>query len=312
MRGRAEAGTELLETKRTILLAEPAAKGHSWAGRMNQETVTYLTNIVIGVILAVLLTVYWSAHRKTLTIRHWVLSAWILTIADVLFAARPILPYPLGRLLPTLGVTIGHAVMLVAAQETARLRPRPGLAGGLVAVHAAALVAFLFLEQPSHWRMVVNGVVWGGCSIVTAWCLRQGAAHFWESLAAPATVLVVHGLFHGLRVGLAMLFAGLGWTEAAAVLQIVGDLEVSFFMVALFVGLLIAYLRVWHEELMSVQAEVRTLSGLLPMCAWCKKVRDDEGYWEQVEEYFSRRSGLKFTHGVCADCMARETKRALS
>jgi len=83
----------------------------------------------------------------------------------------------------------------------------------------------------------------------------------------------------------------------------VGDLEVSFFMVALFVGLLLAYLQRRHEELMSAQAEVRTLSGLLPMCAWCKKVRDDQGYWEQVEDYFSKRSSVRFTHGVCASCL---------
>jgi hypothetical protein len=54
---------------------------------------------------------------------------------------------------------------------------------------------------------------------------------------------------------------------------------------------------------MHAQAEVQTLSGLLPICAWCKKVRDDDGYWQQLEDYFSRRSGLKFTHGVCVDCL---------
>ena len=45
------------------------------------------------------------------------------------------------------------------------------------------------------------------------------------------------------------------------------------------------------------------VSGLLPMCAWCKKIRDDEGYWEQVEDYFGRRSQIKFTHGVCVECL---------
>ncbi|HYC72047.1 MAG TPA: hypothetical protein VEB66_12615 [Opitutaceae bacterium] len=277
---------------------------------MNQETVTYLTNIVIGGILTALATHYWWQHRATVTIRLWVLAAWILTIADVLFAARPLLPHPLGRLLPTLGVTLGHAVMLIAAQETAARRRQLGLAAALVGLHAAALVGFLAVEQPSHWRMVVNGLIWGGFSVASAWCLRQGGRHFWRSLAAPATVFLIHGAFHGLRVGLAILLPAQGWDRTAAALQIVGDLEVSFFMVALYVGLLIAYLQVWNEELTTARAEVRTLSGLLPMCAWCKKVRDDEGYWEQVEEYFSRRSQIRFTHGVCVDCLKAERKRA--
>lgn len=277
---------------------------------MNQETVTYLTNIVIGAILTALATHYWWHHRSAVTIRHWVLALWILTVADVLFAARPVLPYALGRLLPTLGVTVGHAVMLVAAQETARLRRQVGLAATLVALHAATLVGFLIIDQSSHWRMVTNGLIWGGFSFASAWCLRRGAPQFWRSLAAPATVFLVHGAFHSARVLLAILFDAQGWEPAEAGLQVVGDLEVSFFMVALYVGLLIAYLQVWNEELTSARAEVQTLSGLLPMCAWCKKVRDDEGYWERVEEFFSRRSQIKFTHGVCADCLQEERKRA--
>lgn len=270
---------------------------------MTQETVTYLTNIIIGVILSALATHYWLSHRNTGAIRHWVIAAWVLTLTDMLFAARPLLPQPLGRLLPTLGVTLGHALMLVAAQQTAGLAQRRKVAAAVLVLHAAVLIWFVYQDQPSNWRMVCNGVVWGGFSLASAWCLRQGKRQFWNSFAAPAVVFLAHAVFHGLRVACAILFESLGWTQASTVLQIVGDLEVSFFMVALLVGLLIVHLQLRHQELMSAQAEVQTLSGLLPMCAWCKKVRDDQGYWEQVEDYFARRSQVKFTHGVCTTCL---------
>ena len=71
----------------------------------------------------------------------------------------------------------------------------------------------------------------------------------------------------------------------------------------LFVGILIANLQLRHDELSSAHAEMHTLSGLLPICAWCKKVRDDDGYWQQVEDYFACRSQITFTHGVCAECL---------
>ena len=48
--------------------------------------------------------------------------------------------------------------------------------------------------------------------------------------------------------------------------------------------------------------QVRTLSGMLPICASCKRIRDDKGYWQQVETYFSNHSGASFTHGVCPEC----------
>lgn len=52
-------------------------------------------------------------------------------------------------------------------------------------------------------------------------------------------------------------------------------------------------------------AEVRVLSGLLPICSSCKKIRDDKGYWNQIETYIHEHSGAEFTHGMCPDCMRR-------
>jgi hypothetical protein len=52
-------------------------------------------------------------------------------------------------------------------------------------------------------------------------------------------------------------------------------------------------------------AQVRVLRGLLPMCAWCKKVRDDAGYWNQLEAYIHDHTEAKFSHGICPDCLER-------
>jgi CheY-like chemotaxis protein len=57
------------------------------------------------------------------------------------------------------------------------------------------------------------------------------------------------------------------------------------------------------RELEAALAEVKQLSGLLPICAWCKKVRDDQGYWKQIEVYIRDHSHAEFTHGVCPECM---------
>ncbi len=49
-------------------------------------------------------------------------------------------------------------------------------------------------------------------------------------------------------------------------------------------------------------AQVTTLQGLLPICSHCKKIRDDDGYWQEVEQYISQHSSADFSHGVCPDC----------
>jgi hypothetical protein len=55
-------------------------------------------------------------------------------------------------------------------------------------------------------------------------------------------------------------------------------------------------------ELQKALSEVKTLSGLLPFCASCKKVRDDKGYWRQVETYLHQHTNAKVSHGICPDC----------
>jgi len=80
----------------------------------------------------------------------------------------------------------------------------------------------------------------------------------------------------------------------------------------------------WHEEISSLMNEliatkrdlqqktmelqnaldlVKLLSGYLPICASCKKIRDDKGYWQAVESYISSHSEAKFSHGICPDCV---------
>jgi CheY-like chemotaxis protein len=51
--------------------------------------------------------------------------------------------------------------------------------------------------------------------------------------------------------------------------------------------------------------EIKTLRGLLPMCAWCRKIRDDKGYWQELESYIRQHTDAAFTHGICPDCMKK-------
>jgi ligand-binding sensor domain-containing protein len=57
-----------------------------------------------------------------------------------------------------------------------------------------------------------------------------------------------------------------------------------------------------HQRVQEAIGELKVLSGLLPICAWCKKVRDDGGYWSKIEAYLAARTDAQFTHGICPDC----------
>jgi len=63
-------------------------------------------------------------------------------------------------------------------------------------------------------------------------------------------------------------------------------------------------------ELRDALTKIKTLTGLIPICAWCKKIRDDQGYWKKVETYIREHSNASFTHGICPDCLKKESPEA--
>lgn len=61
------------------------------------------------------------------------------------------------------------------------------------------------------------------------------------------------------------------------------------------------------RELRYALDNIKTLRGLIPICAWCKKIRDDKGYWDKFENYIQLHSHVSFTHGICPDCLEMES-----
>ena len=58
-------------------------------------------------------------------------------------------------------------------------------------------------------------------------------------------------------------------------------------------------------ELRDALGQVKTLTGIIPICAHCKKVRDDQGFWKRVEAYVAEHSDAAFSHGICPDCLEK-------
>ena len=112
------------------------------------------------------------------------------------------------------------------------------------------------------------------------------------------------------------------WSDTGAVVRFRQDprwYETAWFIAAsagLLLGTALAvhrwriqrHLRIERElerRVKAALAEVQQLSGLLPICAWCKKIRDDSGYWSQLEVYVSQHTEAEFTHAICPDCATR-------
>jgi GAF domain-containing protein len=65
-----------------------------------------------------------------------------------------------------------------------------------------------------------------------------------------------------------------------------------------------------RSRLQKALDEVKTLRGIIPICASCKQIRDDKGYWRQVERYISDHTDAEFSHGICPECMTKLNPRS--
>jgi hypothetical protein len=109
-----------------------------------------------------------------------------------------------------------------------------------------------------------------------------------------------------------MLYSGIasGNSEGTVSMQMWDMMMYVVFFIIL--TMLLAKLRITMQQragliakLQSALDAVKDLSGILPICANCKKIRDDEGYWHDVEVYISNHTNADFTHGICAECVSK-------
>jgi hypothetical protein len=133
----------------------------------------------------------------------------------------------------------------------------------------------------------------------------QRVAQYTNLPAGDYTFIVQAGLDDAwgrpgaLAMTLPPLFYETGWFYALAVLS----LALAVVAVPLLrVRQLRRRARELDKRVQEAIGELKVLSGLLPICAWCKKIRDDRGYWSKIEQYLSARTEAQFTHGICPDC----------
>jgi integral membrane sensor domain MASE1 len=115
------------------------------------------------------------------------------------------------------------------------------------------------------------------------------------TLNVVLSVIAVAGTMHGFGP-----FMRSTWHESILLLQVFLTITT---ITCLIVTALVSERKVLVAKLQDTIARVRTLSGLLPICAWCKKVRDDNGYWQEVDAYIRDHSDADISHGICPDCL---------
>ncbi len=240
-------------------------------------------------------------YLKGYRVAAWVLGLYYLALVPVHFVAQSV---AVGKVmvwvnLPTAAIFLGCYV----GMRTGRIRARHGFmvpASCLLAalLNHLALVALTGRLQLTSDLMMI---------LVATSVVSPRTRSFLVFLASFVGVWLVGQVLLRHPTG-DRLHWGMGVTTAAMV-------SIALHAVSSRLAWMQARLRVKDQvlaerqrrisrELQEALERVRILRGLIPMCGHCKKIRDDQGYWQQVERYIEERSEAAFTHGLCPDCEA--------
>jgi uncharacterized membrane protein YccC len=141
---------------------------------------------------------------------------------------------------------------------------------------------------------VAVGALYTPLVLITLW---SSSRRFTLIVTVGATVLTVVGLFYP-------LYGGANWLA-------VTNRVLSLITIWVAAILVLLYKRAEEErerlirELQDALENIKTLRGLLPICSSCKKIRDDHGYWNQLETYIGAHTDAEFTHGLCPECIQK-------
>lgn len=165
------------------------------------------------------------------------------------------------------------------------------------------------------WRAYLVSVVSVASATAMMWALQASLHHsFLVFFIAAVTASAMAG---GRRPAAFAIFLSMLGYSAVAVLAghaRFGSQQIEIEVVLLTTSSLIAFLILRQQEarkrlaavvleLQKAVEEVRTLRGMIPICASCKKIRDDAGYWIALERYIQERTYAQFTHGMCKECI---------
>lgn len=262
-----------------------------------------VVSAVIPLTLAGILVGVRAMRRMPAGFGVWTLSQAVIALGAGLVAARGFAPdwasIVLGNLLVVLGVALldeGFRRFYGLARWVPRWLDAAVLAGS-TAIAVAHLHGSVNLRIASASAVYAFYLARAGGGPLRSVEGRQRRAQWVLSALelAGAAMLLVRAVSSAAAPPYSELFSE-GWT-----VMIPGIVLMLVNATSMYVALVLSYERS-EAQLRTALSEVKTLSGLLPICMHCHKIRNDRGYWDSLERYLAHHTEATFSHGICPDC----------
>jgi len=257
-------------------------------------------------LMACIIMLYSYRTRKTYPgFGHWVWASFLLFAGMLLLSMRKLLPEVVTVIIAN-GLTACFFVMITHGihlfyQKAIKSRHYfwP------VFLMVMGFLYFTYISPDLAARIVLLSLLACVFLMISAYSVYK----FPKAVSYGAnTLVVITLLFQALFLGFRILYTVIvekgiqDFITYASIVQGLAFVVLIGGNIILFFGLIIMNSQRVEHELLDAHKEIKQLRGILPICAHCKKIRDDNGYWNQVESYIQRHSEAEFSHSICPEC----------
>lgn len=276
-------------------------------------------NAVVVVFVAIALIVYWSDQKTYFGFGMWIAASICIALGYAFLIPRGVIPVWVSILVNNALFVLGVLCRLDGIMRFTNNKKLP-TAYYAVPVLVMALSAYYYFVDD---RIAMRTLLMGGaffliCSAafrqLTKYSPRNHKRLYWSAAMLSITF------------GVITLLRGILWfVDPHRDIFLAGGYQSFYYLLIIIyeagMGTLFIMMNSQRTEdrlidsqnklqttvadLETALSEIKTLSGLLPICASCKKIRDDKGYWNQIETYISSHSAAEFSHSICPDCIKK-------
>lgn len=264
-----------------------------------------LVSVIIYFMCSTLLVLLWRRYRHQFDgLNFLALSSSLQTAGLLALGVRGLMPESLSIFLTNGFIVLGalssfHGFMLFCGKPH-----RMVLWFVMMVIFLLAQAYWYYMEPSLMWRTINASMMIVVTSLLTAYVLfTQDNPVIRSFTIFAAWVLILYAGLFSARIVVALYEhrTAVGFFGSKTIEAWLGVFYPALFVLMTYAVSLMINLRLsWETD--EARKELKTLSGLLPICAHCKKVRDDRGYWNQIETYVSMHSEADFSHGICPEC----------
>ena len=277
---------------------------------IDNRTLSFVT-VFVAVINTFALALATSRRKRYKGQVEWIIGNSLYALGFFLLLFQGQASRFVSIILANVGIVTSLVFMQYGIIRFTRERSDLVKSSSLVGITAAFFLYFTYVQPNTSARIFVISLIMAAISI------RMAVALFRPKTMVGSgpqffgfMVFGLYSFYFILRAIITIsqpyvpeLFSANLLTSIAFIVAISGNILWTIAMISIVLSRLDLERLALIDDLRKALAEVQTLEGLVPICAGCKKIRDDQGFWQQVEKYVSDRSGARFSHSFCPDCL---------